>query len=272
VSAAVTNLTVRYGETTALDDVTMEVPAGQISAVVGGDGAGKTTLMRALVGRVPPSHGRVSAPPEREIGYQPASSGTWPDLTVEENLAFVGGMYGLTAAARERRRDELLDRAGLTAARDRLASRLSGGMRTKLGFCMALIHDPSLLVLDEPSTGVDPVSRVELWRLLAESAASGTAVVLATTYMDEGERAAHVTVLDRGRALLAGPPADVVSSFPGAVVTTDRPVRPEMSWRHADGYREWWPDGTVPTGHTVDVDLEDVTIVAALHTENGVSA
>jgi ABC-2 type transport system ATP-binding protein len=272
VSATVTNLSVRYGDTTALDDVTVDVPAGQISAVVGGDGAGKTTLMRALVGRVAPSGGHVSAPPEQEIGYQPATSGTWPDLTVDENLGFVGGMYGLSSSALGARRDELLDRSGLTTARDRLASRLSGGMRTKLGFCMALMHSPSLLVLDEPSTGVDPVSRVELWRLLAESAASGTAVVLATTYMDEGERAAHVTVLDRGRVLLAGAPADVVASFPGAVVTTDRPVRPDMSWRHADGYREWWPDGTAPGGQTVDVDLEDVTIVAALHTENGVDA
>lgn len=272
MSAGVTNLTVRYGDTTALDDVTVDVPAGRISAVVGGDGAGKTTLMRALVGRVAPSHGHVSSPPEREIGYQPASSGTWPDLTVDENLAFVGGMYGLSAAALDRRRDELLDRSGLTAARGRLASRLSGGMRTKLGFCMTLMHDPSLLVLDEPSTGVDPVSRVELWRLLTESAASGTAVVLATTYMDEGERAAYVTVLDRGRALLAGPPAQVVASFPGTVVTTPRPVRQEMSWRHADGYREWWPDGTAPGGRTVDLDLEDVAIVAALQAENGANA
>lgn len=269
MSASVTQLTVQYGETTALDDVTLDIPAGQVTAVVGGDGAGKSTLMRAIVGRVTPSAGTVSAPPEREIGYQPASSGTWPDLTVDENLAFVGGMYGLSKAALDRRRNELLERAGLTTARDRLASRLSGGMRTKLGFCMALMHNPTLLVLDEPSTGVDPVSRVELWRLLAESAAAGTAVILATTYMDEGERASYVAVLDQGRALLAGRPDDVVASFPGAVVSTDSPVRTEMSWRHADGYREWWPDGTAPDGRAVDVDLEDVTIVAALHTENG---
>jgi ABC-2 type transport system ATP-binding protein len=263
-------LSVRLGAVLALDNVTLSVPAGQVSAVVGGDGAGKTTLLRALVGRVAPTSGTVTTPDPRSIGYQPASSGTWPDLTVEENLAFVGRMYGLAERRLRERRQELLVRAGLQDARDRLASQLSGGMRTKLGFCMAMVHDPQLLVLDEPSTGVDPVSRVELWRLLAESAAGGTAVVLTTTYMDEGERASFVTVLERGRVLLAGPPDEVVASSPGVVVATRRPQRPAMSWRYADGFREWWPLASPNGDAPVDVDLEDVTIVAALHAENGV--
>ena len=265
----VTGLSVRIGSVLALDDVSLSAPDGQVSAVVGGDGAGKSTLLRALVGRVAPASGSVTAPDPRAIGYQPASSGTWPDLTVDENLAFVGRMYGLSERRLRDRRQELLVRAGLVDAHDRLAGQLSGGMRTKLGFCMAMVHDPELLVLDEPSTGVDPVSRVELWRLLAESATAGTAVVLATTYMDEGERASFVTVLERGRVLLAGPPDEVVASSPGVVVTTGRPQRPSMSWRHADGFREWWPVASPNGDAPVDVDLEDVTIVAALRAETG---
>ncbi len=268
----VTGLSVRLGSVLVLDDVTLSVPGGQVVAVVGGDGAGKSTLLRTLVGRIAPAAGTVDAPDPHALGYQSASGGTWPDLTVDENLAFVGRMYGLSERRLRERREELLARSGLLDARDRLASRLSGGMRTKLGFCMAMVHDPTLLVLDEPSTGVDPVSRVDLWRLLAEAAAAGTAVVLATTYMDEGERASFVTVLERGRVLLAGPPDEVVASSPGVVVETRRPERPAMAWRHADGYREWWPL-TSPNGDTpIDVDLEDVTIVAALRAENGATS
>jgi ABC-2 type transport system ATP-binding protein len=272
MSVGVTNLSVRLGSVLAVDDVTLATPPGQVTAVVGGDGAGKTTLLRAMVGRVAPSAGTIDVPEPRAIGYQPSSSGTWPDLTVDENLDFVGRMYGLSELRLRTRRDTLVERAGLVDARDRLASRLSGGMRTKLGFCMAMVHDPELLVLDEPSTGVDPVSRVELWRLLAESAADGTAVVLATTYMDEAERASFVMVLERGRSLLAGAPDDVVAASPGVVVATGHPQRPAFSWRHADAFREWWPLASPNGDAPVAVDLEDVAIVAALRAQNGVES
>jgi ABC-2 type transport system ATP-binding protein len=263
------DVVVRYGEVTALDSVSLTVPAGQVSAVVGGDGAGKSTLLRTLVGRVAPDSGHVRAPDEARIGYQPARGGSWPDLTVAENMAFVAGMYGLSQGRALRRSERLLERAGLSEARDRLSSQLSGGMRTKLGFCLAMVHEPELLVLDEPSTGVDPVSRVELWRLLSETAAAGTAVLMATTYMEEGERSSHVTILEHGRILLEGPPADVVASSPGVVYTTRQPTRPEFSWRHADGFREWWPAPPPDANHPVDVDLEDVAIVAVLRSESG---
>lgn len=262
-------LVVRFGSTTALDGVDLAALPGEITAVVGGDGAGKTTLLRSLVGRVAPSSGRIRAPSPERIGYQPSAGGTWPDMTVSENLAFVGGVYGLRGARLRARADELADRAGLGTARDRLASRLSGGMRTKLGFCLAMLHEPDLLVLDEPSTGVDPVSRVELWRLLSEAAARGTAVLLATTYLDEGERASSVLVLQDGRALLCGPPEQLVASTPGVVVLTDRARRPQFAWRHADGFREWWPHQPPAGEQPVPVDLEDVAIVASLRGRAG---
>ena len=196
-------LGVRYGATVALEEVTFEVAAGTVAAVVGGDGAGKTSLLRALAGTVRPAAGTVRRPDERRLGYVSAGPGVWADLTVDENLSFSGRAYGLSAGELDRRVGGLLERTGLAGARDRLAGRLSGGMRQKLALAMAVAHEPDLLILDEPTTGVDPVSRAELWRLLAASAAGGAAVVVATTYLDEAERAATVLVLDRGRSLLA---------------------------------------------------------------------
>ncbi|HET9557908.1 MAG TPA: ABC transporter ATP-binding protein, partial [Actinomycetota bacterium] len=152
-------LGVRYGATVALEEVTFEVAAGTVAAVVGGDGAGKTSLLRALAGTVRPAAGTVRRPGERRLGYVSAGPGVWADLTVDENLSFSGGAYGLSAGELDRRIGGLLERTGLAEARDRLAGRLSGGMRQKLALAMAVAHEPDLLILDEPTTGVDPVSR-----------------------------------------------------------------------------------------------------------------
>jgi ABC-type multidrug transport system ATPase subunit len=209
-----TGLTVRFGERLALDDVSLEAPRGAVTAVVGGDGAGKTTLLRTLAGVISPASGAVRAPSRRRIGYVSAGSGVYGDLSVTENLAFTGNAYGVTGEALARRIDELLADTGLTAARERLAGRLSGGMRQKLAVACATIHHPPLLILDEPSTGVDPVSRGELWRAIRGGADGGAAVVLSTTYMDEALRADHVLVLHEGRALASGTPAEVESAVP----------------------------------------------------------
>lgn len=257
-------VTVAFAEETALEDVTLEIPAGHITAVVGGDGAGKSTLMRTMVGRYAPSTGRVRAPDQRRIGYQPAASGSWADLTVAENVEFVGGSYGLRGAELARRSEELLGRAGLADVPDRLAGALSGGMRSKLGFCLAMLHEPELLILDEPTTGVDPVSRVEVWRLISEAAAAGASVALATTYMDEAERAASLLFLEDGRTLLSGVPEDVRAASPGDVVDTTQAQRPELTWRKGRARREWFPDGAPSGAHLVRPDLEDVVIVASL--------
>ena len=258
-------LRVRYGGTVALDDVTFEVAAGSVAAVVGGDGAGKTTLVRALAGTVRPAAGTVRRPDRRRLGYVSAGPGVWADLTVDENLSFAGRAYGLSADQLEVRVGALLERTGLAAARDRLVARLSGGMRQKLALAMAVAHEPELLLLDEPTTGVDPVSRAELWRLLASAAADGAAVVVATTYLDEAERAASVLVLDRGRALLAGTPDEVLAATPGLVV--EGPARPDgvPTWRRGARWRAWSADGSTPPGTSpVSLDLEDAAIVAQL--------
>jgi len=259
---AVRSATVRFGDTVALDDVTLQVEPGSVVAVVGGDGAGKTTLLRTLVGEVQLERGEVDAPPPEAIGYMPATAGSWLSLSVAQNMNFVGGIYGLSGNALASRRDALLDRASLRDSFDRLSSQLSGGMRRKLGFSMAMVHDPPLLVLDEPSTGIDPVSRVDLWRLVSEAASAGAAVVMSTTYLDEAERAANLLALDGGRTLAHGTLQEVLDSFDGAIARTPTPHRPAWAWRRGRDYHEYWPRAAdVPfDAVVVTPDLEDVVI------------
>lgn len=265
MSFGIRGASVHFGDVVALDDVTVAMPEGSLVAVVGGDGAGKSTLLRAIVREVALDAGTVDTPPKDRQGYMPEVSGSWASLTVKENLDFVGGIYGLRGNELVVRRTALLERAGLTDASDRLASQLSGGMRRKLGFCMAMLHSPALLVLDEPSTGVDPVSRVELWRLVAEAAAGGAAVIVSTTYLDEAERASHLVALDEGRVLAQGSYDDVRLGFSGLVTESGDPVRPEWSWRRGRNRREFWPDADPPTGRViVEPDLEDIVIALSL--------
>ncbi|WP_282837844.1 ABC transporter ATP-binding protein, partial [Microbacterium flavum] len=265
----VRGIRVAFGHTVALDGVTLAVPAGQVTAIVGGDGAGKSTLLRVLAGRVGVHQGQVSTLAKGEIGYQPSSSGVWGSLTVDENIAFVGQAYGMAARAVRSRAAELLDRAGLADARGRLGRELSGGMRQKLGFVLAVLHAPRLVLLDEPSTGVDPVSRVELWRLIAEAAGEHTAVLMATTYLDEAARAASVTALDAGVVIGAGTPEQIVAAVPGRIVVTDRPT-PD-SWRRGIVRHRWLrpdsPDATEEGGAPVAPDLEDALIALTLARE-----
>jgi ABC-2 type transport system ATP-binding protein len=137
-------------------------------------------------------------------------------------------------------------------------------MRTKLGFVLAAMHDPELLVLDEPTTGVDPVSRVELWRMISEAVARGTAVVMTTTYLDEAERTAAVTLLDRGAVLLSGPPGELIGAMPGAVAVTDSPTDRARAWRIGPVFHEWFPPGAAAAGGTVEPTLDDACIVAQI--------
>ena len=256
------------GGVLALDDVSLAVRRGEVTAVVGGDGAGKTSLLRCLAGAIRPDSGALRGPGPERTGYLPASSGLYPDLTVTENLQFRASAYGMPAAAVRPRIAELTERAGLTAARDRLAGQLSGGMRQKLGVIAALLHEPDLLILDEPSTGVDPVSRSGLWSLIASAAASGAAVALATTYLDDAQRAARVLVLDSGRELAAGTPEQIVAAMPGTVVAA--PAPPEnaaaaRAWRRGASWRVWLPPHSSAAGGTpVAADLQDAVTVAAL--------
>jgi ABC-2 type transport system ATP-binding protein len=256
------DLSVSYGKLVALDGVDLNVEGGEIVAVAGGDGAGKSTLMRALTGVQHIDHGTVHAPAPNEIGYMPSGSGVYADLTCAENLAFTGSAYGVRGKALSARSDELLDRIGLTGARDRLGGALSGGMRQKLALAMALLHRPALLVLDEPTTGVDPVSRRELWSLIGDSARGGAAVVLATTYLDEADRAGHVTVLDEGRVLIAGLPAQLVATVQGRVFTTEHEPATVLRWRRGKNWH--YLDGAASGGEPIGADLQDAVVAAAL--------
>lgn len=258
------SVTVTVGGHTALDDVSFDVEPGEIAVVVGGDGAGKTTLCRTLVGLEKEGAGHVSRP-ERTC-FQPETSGVWGDLTVMENLEFVARGYRMDPVRVEDRISELLDVTQLALARDRLARRLSGGMRQKLGVAMAVLPAPDLVVLDEPTTGLDPVSRLEIWSFISRLAREGRAVVVTSTYVDEAQQGDSVVALDDGRLLASGSVADVLSSMKGRIFETER-KQGVRSWRRGHTWRVWSPDGALLPGTELSPDLTDVITVVAMEGE-----
>jgi ABC-2 type transport system ATP-binding protein len=262
---------VRRGRTNALAGVTVPVEPSRITVVVGGDGAGKSTCLAVLAGLIEPDQGTVRRPATERIGYVPATAGLYADLTVEENLAFWAAAYRLSGPRRGRAAARTLEQTGLTSARGRLGGQLSGGMARKLAVGLALLHAPELLILDEPTTGVDPVSRTELWRLIGRAAADGAAVAVSTTYVNEAARAAYVVLLAAGRVLASGSPDRILHDVPGAIGIargTDRPV--PLSWRRGASWRVWAPDGRLPDGATpVQPDFDDAVVVAELAREPG---
>ena len=266
------DVSVRFGSTLALDHVWFRAEPGQVSAVVGGDGAGRTTLLRCLAGALAPTSGQVRRPGPLATGYLSAGSGTYPDLSVAENLAFRAAAYRVPPETARQRTAELLARTGLDKVTGRLAGQLSGGMRQKLGVIAAMVHSPDLLVLDEPTTGVDPVSRADLWLLITRAAADGAAVVIATSYLDEAERARHVLVLDAGSELASGTADQIVAAMQGTLtVTSTRPAGEagRRAWRREGRWRVWNPDSAPSAGDggTVRPDLQDAVTVAALARE-----
>jgi ABC-2 type transport system ATP-binding protein len=248
----------------ALDVIDLEVTPGEITAVIGADGAGKTTVARTMAGLLDPDSGAVRRPAQNSIGYQPEAGGTWADLTVTENLAFVAAAHGLGPDST--RMAELLSITALEPAADRLAEALSGGMRQKLAVAMAMLARPELTVLDEPTTGLDPVSRGELWALIARVAGEGSAVLVTTSYLNEAERASRVVVLDDGQVLAAGTAESIRGSFPGRLgVAVAPPDRDIPSWRRGNTWRVWAREDGLPAGvDAVAPDLHDVVTAAAL--------
>lgn len=193
------NVSVHFGRRRALSDVSLQLHEGDLVAIVGNDGAGKTTLLRLLAGLVRPGSGRaVRHVGKEQMGYSGADFDLYGDLTVKENLDFFARVRGLDRGRAEAARNRLLELVGLGEARDRLAAKLSGGMKKKLGLAGALLHEPRLLLLDEPTLGVDPASRRELWDIVAQANAWGTAVVFTTTYLDEAERAGRILDMEAG--------------------------------------------------------------------------
>jgi ABC-2 type transport system ATP-binding protein len=226
VVLAARDLEVRYGGTVAVRGVSFEVQPGEVCGLIGPDGAGKTSTLRALGGLARPSGGttrglgrdawRERRALRHELGYLAQRFALYGDLTVDENVQFFALMYGVPEW--QSRRKELLERVGLDRFRTRLADRLSGGMKQKLALACTLIHSPRVLLLDEPTTGVDPVTRRELWRLLAELVGDGLTLVVATPYLDEAERCTRVLLMHHGVVLADGSPADIQARVPGAVV------------------------------------------------------
>lgn len=259
------DVTVRFGDRLALREVSLDAPPGAVTTVVGGDGAGKSTLLKVLAGRILPDRGTVHAPPAGRLGMLPATDGSWANLTVQQNLEFAAAAHGLARSESRGRINELISSAGLDAARNRLSSASSGGMRRKLGVIMALVARPDLVLLDEPSTGVDPVSRVELWRLISRAAADGAAVVTTTTYLDEAERASWFLALDAGRPLLCGEPATAKTTFSGAFwASSDR--RSGLAWRRGRSWHHWGRE--LPKDAAArQPDLHDLVVAASLRAQ-----
>lgn len=234
-AVALDGLTKRFGDTLAVDRLTFGIAAGEIFALVGPDGAGKTTTLRMLTGILTPTAGNASVlgldtvrqaeAIKEQIGYMSQRFGLYPDLRVEENLHFYAEIYGVPRRGREEKIDRLLAFSNMQPFKKRLAGNLSGGMKQKLGLACALIHTPRVLFLDEPTNGVDPVSRRDFWRILYQLLADGVTIVVSTAYLDEAERATRVGLLHQGRLLAADTPKRLKRLIEGTLleVRTDRP-------------------------------------------------
>jgi len=221
MAIAIQNLTKRFGELAAVDSLTLSIENGELFGLVGSDGAGKTTTLRMLTGVMPPTSGDavVLSQPlhklagvQQDIGYMSQRFGLYADLTVAENIRFYADLFGVAGPEFKTRSERLLAFSGMAPFTERLAGRLSGGMKQKLGLCCALIHKPKLLLLDEPTNGVDPVSRRDFWRILNELRGEGVTIVVATAYLDEAGRCDRVGLLHQGRLLACGTPAELTGS------------------------------------------------------------
>jgi len=219
-------VTKRFGTTVAVNDVSLEIRRGEMFGLIGPDGAGKTTTIRLICGLLRADAGRIGvlgadhirqhATVTGSAGYFSQRFSLYGDLSIDENIAFFAEIHGLTDFGA--RRDRLLDMTQLTPFRHRLADRLSGGMKQKLALACTLVHEPQVILLDEPTTGVDPVSRREFWKLLSEFLAQGITIVMATPYLDEAERCSRVGLLSGGTLLVVDTPQALRDGLPGVII------------------------------------------------------
>jgi len=248
----------------AVDALSFDVRAGEIFGLVGPDGAGKTTTLRMLAGIMPPDSGTaqvagcdVVRDPEgakHALSYMPQRFGLYEDLTVDENIRFYADLFGVGRAEREARAAQLLSAAGMSEFRARMAGKLSGGMKQKLGLVCALIHRPQVILLDEPTTGVDPVSRRDFWRILYELIAEGVAILTSTAYLDEAERCHRVALMHQGKLLFCDTPANLKARLGKGVlaVTSAKPRDLRAALEGAEGI-----SSLVLTGDGVHVVVDD---------------
>jgi ABC-2 type transport system ATP-binding protein len=216
-------LTKRFGDFTAVDAISFEVSKGEIFGFLGANGAGKTTAMRMLCGLSKPTSGEatvagfdVNRHPEeikKNIGYMSQKFSLYDDLTVFENIRFYAGIYGLSDKAIRERSEKLLHELQLTPERDKLVKSLPLGWKQKLAFSIAIIHDPAIVFLDEPTGGVDPITRREFWEMMYASAASGTTIFVTTHYMDEAEYCNRVSIMVDGKIAALDTPANLRKQF-----------------------------------------------------------
>lgn len=241
----VDGLTKSFGTIEAVKGLSLRIPAGEIYGLVGPDGAGKTTTMRLLTGSMDPTSGdafvgghhtvREAERIKEEIGYMAQRFGLYPDLTVAENIHFYADIYGVPRRGREERIEELLSFSNMKPFKKRLAGNLSGGMKQKLGLVCALIHTPKVLFLDEPTNGVDPVSRRDFWRILNELQKDGVTILVSTAYLDEAERCTRVGFLHQGHLIAEGTPDELKGLLQGVIleVTAEQPRAAAASLRKA---------------------------------------
>jgi ABC-2 type transport system ATP-binding protein len=223
-----TQLSRSFKKLAALRQIDLRIQRGEIFGLVGPDGAGKTTLLRVLAAVMTPTSGQVTVAGHdtvkdaeeirTHVGYMPQKFSLYGDLSVQENLQFYADIFGVYGAERQRRFDQVLSFAHMGNITDRRAKQLSGGMQKKLGLACTLIHRPDVLLLDEPTTGVDPVSRREFWDLLTELHIQGTTIVVSTPYMDEAERCTRVGLLFKGQLIECGTPHEIKALVKGQVV------------------------------------------------------
>jgi ABC-2 type transport system ATP-binding protein len=232
-------LTRSFNGLTAVDALDLSIAEGEIFGLVGPDGAGKTTTMRLLTSIMEPTSGdawvaghhtvRDAEAIKEEIGYMSQRFGLYPDLSVMENMDFYADIYGVPRKARAERVDRLLAFSNLTPFKRRLAGNLSGGMKQKLGLACALIHTPRVLFLDEPTNGVDPVSRRDFWRILYQLLREKVTIFLSTAYLDEAERCNRIGLIHRGKLLACGAPDDVKKLIRGTIIEIRSP-EPRNAW------------------------------------------
>jgi ABC-2 type transport system ATP-binding protein len=238
-----------------LDNLSLSIPGGILFGLVGPDGAGKTTTLRILSSVMLPTSGTVNVMghdtrknPDairKQIGYMPQNFSLYPDLTVLENLNFFADIQQLESSRKPARITEMLRFTRLEEFKSRRAGTLSGGMKKKLALACALVHEPKLLILDEPSTGVDPVSRRELWVILAEVVQNGVTVVVSTPYMDEAERCHQVSFLSYGKIMATGTPNELIAALPFNILQLKASPRKKMREivSETQGILEWRPVG-----------------------------
>ena len=220
----VEGVSMSFGATVAVQDVSLAVPKGTIFGLVGSDGAGKSTLLRMIATMIKPDKGKIAiggldvvtgkAKVKPLIGYMPQRFGLYQDLTVKENIEFFMDIFGIKREERKRRKEKYLGFSNLLPFLDRQAGNLSGGMKQKLGLACVLVHEPEALILDEPTNGVDPVSRQEFWEILLEMRGSGMAIMVSTAYLDEGEKCDALALMHKSQVLAIATPSEISAGFP----------------------------------------------------------